>query len=477
MNNYGKHRRNGIDNLQVALKKIMRDRKEKVAFMTANERFCYGDITKQIKAQYDEYRSHNVSKIALCMSNSVEFCIQLLTAVLYLDEVYIFSPLWEETVVNQICQDNKIQVLVCEKNRKVFLENKSTTKSEDDTKIILFTSGTMHTPKGVVLTGESLYANALAAIDCMEYVDTDMILVTKPLYHSYGLTIELMAGMLVGAGFYLDMGLFTVNKVSRILKEYGITVWCTVPTMLCLFIDKKVPICNSLRIIAVGGARADERLLKRAKALWSPTPIIQLYGLTEAGPLVTGTPVDLPIEKIASIGKPVKGVKLEIRDREDNVIRTPYTMGELVVVSRSIMKEYLFDKVTSQKVKRDGRLYTGDIGYFDKDSFYYVRDRIDTMIVRDGVNILCSEIEDILMELDVIDQVSVVGMEDMLHSQIAVAFIKAAGDLDRKEIITWCKVKEVPPPDEIIFVGSLPYNDNGKVNIDVLKKMYFAEGV
>lgn len=224
-------------------------------------------------------------------------------------------------------------------------------------------------------------------------------------------------------------------------------------------------------------ARADERLLKRAKALWSPTPIIQLYGLTEAGPLVTGTPVDLPIEKIASIGKPVKGVKLEIRDREDDVIRTPYTMGELVVVSRGIMKGYLCDKVASQKVKRDGRLYTGDIGYFDKDSFYYVRDRIDTMIVRDGVNILCSEIEDILMELDVIDQVSVVGMENMLHSQIAVAFIKAAGDLDRKEIITWCKVKEVPPPDEIIFVGSLPYNDNGKVNIDVLKKMYFAEGV
>lgn len=99
MNNYGKHRRNGIDNLQVALKKIMRDRKEKVAFMTANERFSYGDITKQIKAQYDEYRSHNVSKIALCMPNSVEFCIQFLTAVLYLDEVYIFSPLWEETVV------------------------------------------------------------------------------------------------------------------------------------------------------------------------------------------------------------------------------------------------------------------------------------------------------------------------------------------------------------------------------------------
>ncbi len=479
MNDCGKRRRIGTGKLQTALQKVLYDKKEKIAFITANEQISYENVVKKIEVQCEEYNIQNINKIAICMSNSIEFCIQLLTAILYMDEVYIFSSLWESSLVVQICQENNVQVLVSEEGKKIFANHDSMREHNGDVKFILFTSGTTHLPKGVVLTGENIYLNALAAIKCMSYVETDKILVTKPLYHSYGLTIEFIAGILVGAEFYLDRGLFNVNKVSKIIMKHEITVWCTIPTLLCIFIDKKVLEFSTLRIIAVGGARSVEKLLKNARAFWAPTPVIQMYGLTEAGPLVTCTPNDLPEEKINSIGKPVEGVKLEIRDRKDNLITTPNVSGELVVSSQSVMTEYLNNGSATKKVKKKGRLYTGDIGYFDEDNFFYIEDRIDTMIVHDGVNIFCAEIENALMAHNKIEQAFVAGIEDILHSQIAVAYIKAIENIDKKEIILWCKTKAVSVPDEIIFVDNLPYNDNGKVSISNLKTMYseYKKGV
>lgn len=475
MKSYEKHKRTGISNynLQTALKKIIYDRKDSIAFVTAKEQVSYREVAIQIERQYDEYRSRNVRRIALCMSNSIEFCIQLLTAIIYLDEIFIIPPLWDDQIIGQICKDNEIHALIMDKDKKIFYDNTYVAEFRNDVEVILFTSGTMYTPKGVVLTSENLYSNALAAIDCIKYTKTDRILVTKPLYHSYGLTVEFIAGMLVGAEFYLDSGLFNVNKVAKIMMKREITVWCTVPTLIFLFVDKNMSIPNSLRIIAVGGARATETLLKKARNFWAPIPVIQMYGLTEAGPLVTCTPFDLPAEKIKSIGKPVKGVNLEIRDKEDRLINTPEVSGELVVKSKGVMKGYLNDETATQKVKRNGRLYTGDICYFDIDNYYYIQDRNDSMIVRDGINIYCSEIENVLMELDEIEQISIIGIEDTMHSQIAIAFIKADVSIERLKIISWCRDKGVSPPDDVIFVDNLPYNDNGKVDITKLKAIYY----
>ncbi len=476
MKERGRHEQTGINALclRAALEEVLYDKRECTAFVSEHDKISYGNVAVQIEKQYNAYRSHCINRIALCMSNSIEFCIKLLTAILYLDEIYIFSPLYMESEMLQICKDNKVQVLDFGEGKTILGHYPHIAEEKKDIRIILFTSGTMHASKGVILTGKNIYSNALATIDCMKYKDTDKLLITKPLYHSYGLTVELIAGLLVGAELYLDRGLFSVHKILRIMFEHQITVWCTIPALLFLFVDKSVSVPGSLRIIAVGGARSTEILLKKARNLLEPIPIVQLYGLTEAGPLVTCTPIDMPTEKTISIGKPVKGVKLELRDENDDLVTVPGRPGELVVTGNGIMIGYLGDAKATRRVKRKGKLYTGDIGYFDIDNYYYIQDRIDATIARDGINISCSEIEDALMKLDGVEQASVIGIENILHSQIAIAFIRTSKKLDVRKVVLWCKAHGVFPPDDVMFIDDIPCNENGKVNGKKLRTIYLA---
>lgn len=449
----------------------MKNNGKSLAFISDKESICYEKVLQRVNKQYSYYKKNSIKRIALYSGNSVDFCIQLLTALLYLDVVYIFSPVWEEDTVISICAENGINLAVKDSGQ-ICISTDSSEPELEDIKVVLFTSGTTHTPKGVMLSGDNLLSNAVAAVDCMQYTCNDRLLVSKPLYHSYGLTIEFLAGFLVGASLYFYSGIFSVSRIERILKSQKITVWCTIPSLLTLYISNASNNAYDLRIIAVGGAKCSSGLMEKAKDFFQSVIIVQLYGLTEAGPLVTCTPYNIKAKAQTSIGYPVKGVELELRDKEDRLIITPGERGELVVKSEGVMKGYLNNEDATIRAVKNGRLYTGDIAYFDDERLFYFLDRVDSMIVRDGINYICAETENVIKAIDGVKEVAVFGVDSELHSQIAIACIECSQEPAIEKIFWECINQRVLPPDKVFFCEKLPLNDNGKIDMQKIKKEY-----
>lgn len=471
MQSQGIQNENSTTKLQNALLYSIHKNQNSVAIKIGDSSISYAEIWKAVQNQYAIYEAEKITSIALYVGNSVDFCIQLLTAFLFLDVVYIFSPTMEESYVLDVCKDNNIDLIIkC--NGNIHISNTNNQGVMEDVKVVLFTSGTIHNPKGVMLSSNNLLSNAFAAIDCMKYNDKDTILVSKPLYHSYGLTIEFLAGFLAGATLYMYQGLFSVKKIQNIIEEQRITVWCTIPTLVALYVENAIRRENYLRIVAVGGARSTKKQIEKIVVFFKPVLVVQLYGLSEAGPLVTYTPHGLKSEQSNLIGVPVKGVELEIRDSNNKLILEPEMPGELVVKSEGVMKGYLKNETLTNKAIKHGKLYTGDIVYFDKNKLFYFLDRKDTMISRGGINYFCSEIEDVIHNLAAVDEVVVLGIEDEIHSQIAVAFIKGNERKSKKDIFFYCKKSNVLPPDEVVYVDEFPVNTSGKIDILKLKSIY-----
>lgn len=465
---------NGIDDsvLASALYDAVMQGGKSTALQTDHINITYAELAEKIKSRYEDLKQEDVQRMAVYAHNSVNFCIDLLTALVYFECVFIFPTSWKLEKVKEICISNRIDLIISDE-AEIWIDadkNKNPQDELKDVKAVLFTSGTVHNPKGVMLTGENLYTNAIAAIDCLKYTADDTLLVTKPLYHSYGLTIEFISGILAGAALYIYESMFSPGIVRKLFAEQNITVWCTIPTLLAFFINNMRQYCGNLRVIAVGGEKAGRPLLIRAKEVFGAVPVIQLYGLTEAGPLVTSSSFDAV--NIESIGQPVLGVELELRDKEDNIISEPGISGELVISSKSIMKGYLGDIQKTNKVIRDGKLYTGDIAYFDSANNYYFVEREDMTISRHGINVYCSEIEESISEIEGVERVIVLGISHPVCSQIAAAFVKRTGDTDEKAIIQHCLDHEVAVPDKIIFIDNFPVNENGKVSLAALRKIY-----
>lgn len=459
------------DTLQAVLLACIKSNGKSTALISDEESISYQEVLQRVNKQYSFYKTSGIKRIALYSGNSFNFCIQLLTALLYLDVVYIFSPAWEEDAVVAVCAENGINTVVMDSGQICISTDLSGSKPED-IKVVLFTSGTTHSPKGVMLTGDNLLSNALAAADCMQYTDNDRLLVSKPLYHSYGLTIEFLAGFLSGVSLYLYSGIFSVSRIERILKSKEITVWCTIPSLLTLYISNASDNPYNLRIIAIGGARCSSGLMGKAKVFFHSVIIVQLYGLTEAGPLVTCTPYNLKVKAHNSIGYPVKGVELELRDKEDKQIVTPGVSGELVVKSNGIMRGYLNNEAATLRAVRNGKLYSGDIAYFDDEKLFYLLGRADNMIVRDGVNYLCVETENVIKTIDGVKEAAVFGVDSELHSQIAIACVECSQEIPFEKIFWECINQKVLPPDKVFCWEKFPLNDNGKVDIQKIIKEY-----
>ncbi len=146
---------------------------------------------------------NEISRIAISMSNSKELFILLTAAMIYLDTIYIFPDYVDVGEVISICKHRGLGMLYTAKQKTYKIDSYEMDVNDNNVKVVLFSSGTVKKPKGVMLSSLSLYNNAYAAYKCLQYSDKDKILISKPIYYSYCFTIEFLAGILNGASFYI----------------------------------------------------------------------------------------------------------------------------------------------------------------------------------------------------------------------------------------------------------------------------------
>lgn len=182
-------------------------------------------------------------------------------------------------------------------------------RADDDTAVILYTSGTTGTPKGAELTHRNLSTNAVTTVETLIRIGPDDVLFGGlPLFHAFGQTCALNAAVAAGATLTL-LPRFEPATALRILHRDRVTVFLGVPTMYTALLNAGVPEdhdLSRLRLAVSGGASLPVEVLHGFERDFG-VPVLEGYGLSETSPVAVFNPPDRP-RKAGSIGVPIRGV-------------------------------------------------------------------------------------------------------------------------------------------------------------------------
>lgn len=329
--------------------------------------------------------------------------------------------------------------------------------------VIMFTSGTSGTPKGVVLSYGNLFYSALASAYRVGHLPTDRWLCTLPLYHVGGLSI-LVRATLYGIPVELHPR-FDAAQVHAALRDGDVSLVSLVPTMLHrLLKERREPWSNRLRLVLLGGAATSPALMQQC--IEEGIPVATTYGLTEASSQVATTLPGDAVQKPGTVGRPLMFTEVRVID-EDGSARPPDAYGEVIVRGPTVMRGYDRDPAATARTLRDGWLHTGDIGYLDEDGDLFLVQRRSDLIVTGGENVYPAEVENALQEHPAVEAVAVVGIDDPEWGQrVAAAVVLLAGaTLNDDELETFARQRLAgyKIPRLVRFVETLPQTASGKI--------------
>src|SRR5262245_58369191 len=270
----------------------------------------------------------------------------------------------------------------------------------DDTAVILYTSGTTGQPKGAELTHCNMLLNARLADTLYPRAAHDVHLITLPLFHSFGQSVQMSAGIYNRATLVL-LPRFSADAALSLMDRENVTFFAGVPTMYWELLnygdaDKyDLPkIARNLRVCISGGAAMPIEVLRAFEERYA-VKILEGYGLSETSPIATFSRYDQPTRP-GSIGLPVWGVAVRVIDKDGNDLPTNQP-GEIAIRGHNVMKGYYKRPAATAEAIKDGWFRTGDIGRRDEDGYFYIVDRTKDMIVRGGFNVYPRELEEVLM--------------------------------------------------------------------------------
>jgi long-chain acyl-CoA synthetase len=342
-------------------------------------------------------------------------------------------------------------------------------RNDDDTAVILHTSGTTGKPKGAMLTHGGLGRNAEVCVRTLvEIGPVDVVMGGLPLFHSFGLTFGLNSAVLAGAMLTL-IPRFDPGKVLEVIERDGVTVFAGVPTMYSALLgvaSEAAPgTTRSLRTCVSGGAALPVQVLSNFENAFG-CMILEGYGLTESSPVASFNHPHRP-RKVGSIGTPIEGVQMRAVDK--NGAEVPQgEAGEIQIRGHNVMKGYWnLPEATEATITPDGWLNTGDVGRVDEDGYFYIVDRTKDLIIRGGYNVYPREIEEVLYEHPAVAEAAVIGIpHDSLGEEIGAAVVLKKGEsADPDELRDYVKarVAAYKYPRQIWLLDELPKGPTGKV--------------
>jgi long-chain acyl-CoA synthetase len=370
---------------------------------------------------------------------------------------------------------------------------------DDDTAVILYTSGTTGTPKGAELTHANMHRNASVAATSLFSLDPDdVVMGCLPLFHSFGQTCGLNAAVLSGSCLTL-IPRFSAAAALKVIERDRVTVFEGVPTMyvgLLAEAQKADPAetgkagpaetqqagpaadTSSLRLCVSGGAALPVEVLHGFERAFG-TVILEGYGLSETSPVATFNRREQ--RRPGSIGVPIEGVQLRLvaavdadadadaadDDDDDARLARPGEIGEIAIRGHNVMKGYWGRPEATGQAIRDGWFHTGDLARTDEDGFYYIVDRKKDMIIRGGYNIYPREIEEVLYEHPAVLEAAVIGVPHAaLGEEVAAAVTLCPGtSASPKELREYvrARVAAYKYPRHVWLTDALPKGPTGKV--------------
>ncbi len=339
--------------------------------------------------------------------------------------------------------------------------------AEDDTAVILYTSGTTGTPKGAELTHANLRENARTKVETLIRLgEDDVILGALPLFHSFGQTAAMNAGVLAGACLTL-LARFDPVKALSVMERDRVTIFLGVPTMYSAMLGvpaEQRPDTSSLRTCVSGGASLPVEVLRAFEQQFG-TAILEGYGLSETSPVASFNHPDRD-RKPGSIGTPIRDVEMKVVDEQDEDVAQG-EVGEIVIKGPNVMKGYWRRPDATAEAIRDGWFHSGDLAKVDEDGYFFIVDRKKDMIIRGGYNVYPREIEELLYEHPAVAEAAVVGIpHPELGEEVGAAVgLKAGASATPEELQAFVKeqVAAYKYPRHVWLVQELPKGPTGKI--------------
>ena len=351
----------------------------------------------------------------------------------------------------------------------------------EDTAVLLFTSGTTGAPKAAVLRQKHLVSYILGSVEFMGADEEEAALVCVPPYHIAGIAAVLSS--VYSGRRVVQLANFSAEKWVQIARDEKITTAFVVPTMLSRIVEELGSARNAdmphLQSLSYGGGKMPLSVIQRAMELFPGTDFTNAYGLTETSSTITvlgpdehrlaaASDEENIRRRLVSVGVPLPGIELEIRDDDGSVLPVG-ERGEIYVRGEQVSGEY---EGRGSVVDNDGWFPTRDAGFVDAEGFLFIDGRADDVIVRGGENMSPGEIEDVLLEHRAVSDVAVVGMPSEEWGEAVVAAVVVSDEVAAEELQTWVKehMRSSRVPERFEFWDELPYNETGKLLRRVVKE-------
>jgi long-chain acyl-CoA synthetase len=328
----------------------------------------------------------------------------------------------------------------------------------DDPAVMIYTAGLTGKPLGAVLTHHNLLTQSELLRSIAHCSEKDIGLAVIPFFHSFGAVANMLATLRIGAGVVL-MERFTLDGIFGAIEKEGVTYVAAVPRLfLGMFFHEgaeKYRI-DSLKLCITGGAAMPADFIPAFEQKFN-VKIMEGYGLTEASPVSSFSRLDMP-QKPGSIGIPIPGVAAKIVDEEGRELPRE-SVGELILRGENVMRGYYKDEKATAQVIRDGWLHTSDLGRMDGDGYIFLTGRKKRMIITSGFNVYPREIEIVLGLHPAVQEVRIIGKEDLLRGEIVKAVVvkKPGMEIEERELLKHCRtyLSSYKVPREIEFVTEM----------------------
>jgi long-chain acyl-CoA synthetase len=375
----------------------------------------------------------------------------------------------------QQCDSSIAMLRLPENDRQDFLPP-APLRQDHDLAMLLFTSGSMGMPKGVMLSHRCLLANAESILRELPIRAEDRALVVLPFCHAFGNSI-VQTHVLSGATLVLRGALTFPVSIVNALRESGATTFAAVSELYGMLLKYgrlgEQPL-QALRYMTVAGGELRYDLAAEIAHRIAPAPFYMMYGQSEA----TGRLAVLPPEELrarrGSIGKPIWGVELAIRDEENRGL-PPGVVGMLCARGENVMLGYWDSPAATANVLRDdGWLQTGDLAHRDEDGYFYLHGRANLLVKVQGHRVHPMEIEG-MVEADFPGTHAVAVPVTQAGGTRFILFLAPRDDrpIDVAKIRATCQ-RELPSyklPLHFEVLDALPLTSGFKVDREALSRL------
>ncbi len=341
-----------------------------------------------------------------------------------------------------------------------------------DAGLIIYSSGTTGSPKGIVLGQQALVDNARLTSGVLGYGAADRFLTILPSYSSFGYSFDFLQAGLAGASTVITP-VFNAAAAVELIERHRVTCLAGVPTMFVRMAEHMAGRdLASLRLIDVGGGPVPEKLKQDLRATLG-CETVESYGLTEISPVAS---VQRPGEEIrpGSCGPPLPGVEARVVDEADRDV-PPGQPGELIFRCRTIMLGYWNQPELTERTLRGGWLHSGDIGKIDAAGHLFILDRLKDMIVTSGNNVYPKEVENVIFDHPGVQSVAVVGLPDEVRGETIHAFVVLApgARVTEQALVEHCRrnLARFKVPRGVTFIDELPLTGSGKIRRFKLREL------